>query len=165
MRELDYFEDFAAGQRFSSWGRTITDADIRLFLGATGADHPNHTDAEWCRNHPVFRAPVALGVLVLSVVDGFIAEAITRRAAPCLNYGHDRIRYLKPVYPGDTIRAEIEVVATEVKSDEWGLITVRADATNQEGELVLINVNKLLMHRRTWGQHGSSELEASVADE
>ena len=147
-RETAFFEDFAVGQRFQSWGRTITEADIRLFLGATGADHPNHTDAEFCRRHPIFRGPVALGVLVLSVVDGFIAEAITRYAAPCLNYGHDKIRYLKPVYPGDTIRADIEVISSEAKNDEWGLLTVKADATNQAGELVLVNVNKLLIQRR-----------------
>jgi 3-hydroxybutyryl-CoA dehydratase len=151
VRETRYFEDFTVGERFRSWGRTITDADIRLFLGATGADHPNHTDAEHCRRHPIFRAPVALGVLVLSVVDGFIAEAITRYAAPCLNYGHDKIRYLKPVYPGDTIHADVEVTAAEAKNDEWGLLTVKADASNQTGELVLVNVNKLLIWRRTAG--------------
>ncbi len=126
----------------------MTDADIRLFLGATGADHPNHTDAEHCRHHPIFDRPVALGVLVLSVVDGFIAEAITRNAAPCLNYGHDRIRYLRPVYPGDTIRATIEVTASEIKNEEWGLLTVQADAVNQAGDLVLVNTNKLLIQRR-----------------
>lgn len=163
MSDPHYFEDFHVGQRFSSWGRTITDADIRLFLGATGADHPNHTDAEYCRTHPVFRAPVALGVLVLSVVDGFIAEAITRRAAPCLNYGHDKIRYLKPVYPGDTVRAEIEVLAAELKSEEWGLITVQANATNQEGELVLVNINKLLMQRRDRVGSTTGAVEADTA--
>ncbi len=148
MQEPKFFEDFAVGQRYHSWGRTVTDADIRLFLGATGADHPNHTDAEHCRQHPIFHGPVALGVLVLSVVDGFIAEAITRGAAPCLNYGHDKIRYLRPVYPGDTIRATIEVTASEIKNEEWGLLTVQADAVNQAGDLVLVNANKLLIQRR-----------------
>jgi len=149
MRAIRYFEDYSVGDRFESWGRTITDADIRLFLGATGADHPNHTDAEHCRRHPVFREPVALGVLVLSVVDGFIAEAITRYAAPCLNYGHDKIRYLQPVYPGDTIHATIEISGSKVKTEEWGLLTIQADASNQAGELVIVNTNKILMWRRS----------------
>ncbi len=147
VTEEKVFEDFVVGQAFRSRGRTITDADIRLFLGATGADHPNHTDAEYCRHHPIFRRPVALGVLVLSVVDGFIAEAITRRSAPALNYGHDKIRYLKPVYPGDTIHADIKIIASEAKNEEWGLLTVEALAKNQNGELVLVNINKLLIQR------------------
>jgi 3-hydroxybutyryl-CoA dehydratase len=153
-----YFEDFPVGEMYRSRGRTITDADIRLFLGATGADHPNHTDAEYCKRHPIFERPVALGVQVLSVVDGFIAEAITRRSAPALNYGHDRIRYLKPVYPGDTIHAEITILAREAKNNEWGLLTVEALAKNQMGKLVLVNVNKLLIQRRNDPRDGSTRM-------
>lgn len=86
-------------------------------------------------------------MLALSVVDGFIAEAITRRCALVLNYGHDRIRYLRPVYPGDTLKARIRVTAVEEKNADWGLVTLEAQAENQEGEPVLINVNKLLVQR------------------
>ncbi len=149
MREVRYFEDFQVGEHFKSRGRTITDADIRMFIGATGADHPNHTDAEYCRSHPIFDRPCAPGVLTLSVVDGFIAEAVTLDAALSLNYGHDRIRYLRPVYPGDTISAEIKIAAKEEKDSDWGLLTVEAHAKNPRGELVLVNVNRLLIQRRT----------------
>lgn len=146
---MRYFEDFQIGERFQSRGRTITDADIRMFIGATGADHPNHTDAEYCRRHPIFKKPCAPGVLTLSVVDGFIADMITRDAALSLNYGHDKIRYLKPVHPGDTISAEIKITAKEEKDSDWGLLTVEAHARNPEGELVLVNVNKLLIQRKS----------------
>jgi 3-hydroxybutyryl-CoA dehydratase len=146
-----YYEDFQVGDAFRSRGRTVTEADIRLFIGATGADHRNHTDAEYCRAHPIFREPCAPGVLALSVVDGFIAETMTRDAALSLNYGHDKIRYLQPVYPGDTLTAEITVEAREDKSADWGLLTVAARAANQRGELVLVNVNKLLISRKASG--------------
>lgn len=148
MKSVRYFEDFQVGEIFESRGRTMTDADIRLFIGATGADHPNHTDAEYCRDHPFFKRPCAPGVLTLSVVDGFVAEEITRKSALSLNYGHDRIRYLKPVYPDDTISAEIEITAKEKKDSDWGLLTVEARARDQKGELVLVNVNKLLIQRK-----------------
>lgn len=149
MRLTRYFEDFQVGDQLKSRGRTITDADIRMFIGATGADHPNHTDTEYCRDHPIFKRPCAPGVLTLSVVDGFIAEEITRNCALSLNYGHDRIRYLRPVYPGDTINAEIKITAKEVKDSDWGLLTVEAHAKNPQGEVVLVNVNKLLVQRKS----------------
>jgi acyl dehydratase len=148
MSEIKYFEDFRLDESYTSRGRTITDADIRLFIGATGDEHPNHVDAEYCRSHPILERPCAQGVLVLSVVDAFIAEEITRKSALCLNYGHDRIRYLRPVYPGDTLHAEIRVTACETKSDEWGLVTLEAHARDQAGNLVLVNVNKLLLQRK-----------------
>lgn len=143
-----YLEDFRPGEEFESRGRTVTEADIRLFIGATGADHPNHTDAEYCRRHPIFRQPCAPGVLTLGVVDGFIAEAVARGCALALNYGHDRVRYLRPVYPGDTLRARLRVAGCEPRDADWGLLTLEARAENQRGELVLVNVHKLLVRRR-----------------
>lgn len=151
MASRKYFEDFEIGDEFESRGRTVTEADIRMFIGATGADHPNHTDAEYCRTHPIFRQPCAPGVLALSVVDGFIADEITRKCAVVLNYGHDRIRYLRPVYPGDTLRAKIRVAGRSEKNGRWGVLTLEAHAHNQRGELVLVNVNKLLIQRQAAG--------------
>jgi acyl dehydratase len=88
-------------------------------------------------------------VRTVSIVDGFIAEAITRTSSYSLNYGHDKIRYLRPVYPGDTLQATVEVTAVEEKNEEWGLLTVEALAHNQDDELVLVNINKLLIRRRS----------------
>lgn len=157
MEKEKYFEDFQKGERFESRGRTVTDADIRMFIGATGGDHPNHTDAEYCQNHPIFKRPCAPGVLTLGVVDGFIAEAITRKTALSLNYGHDKIRYLIPVYPGDTINADITISAREEKDANWGILTVEALAKNQKREVVLVNVNKLLIQRRSGKLHMASQ--------
>lgn len=142
------FEDFAVGQSLRSPGRTIVDADLRLFIGATGHEHPAHTDAEYCKQHPIFSVPVAHGVLVLSITDAFIMHAITSKTTYSLNYGHDKIRYLAPVYPGDSIHAELHIVATEIKSADWGLISVQAETCNQRGEVVLVNLNKLMILRR-----------------
>ena len=87
-----HFEDYAVGQRFTSDGRTVTDADIRLYLGATGTAHPNHTDEEYCKRHPILKGICAPGVLVLGLVDAFIADAVTRhmggvRPRPTLTAG------------------------------------------------------------------------------
>jgi 3-hydroxybutyryl-CoA dehydratase len=143
-----YFEDYRAGQQWLSRGRTITDADIRMYLGSTGTDHPNHTDEEYSKNHPLLEGICAPGVLVLGLVDGFIADKVTRHMAVSMNYGHDRIRYLKPVYVRDTIHAEITVTECSVRNDEWGVVTVGALAKNQSGEPVLFDSHLLIVARR-----------------
>ncbi|TWF75015.1 acyl dehydratase [Pseudonocardia hierapolitana] len=143
-----WFEDYAVGQAFRSHGRTITDADIRTYLGATGTDHPNHTDEEYCRAHPLLEGVCAPGVLVLGIVDGFIADTVTRYMSSSMNYGHDRIRYLRPVYVRDTLHAEIRVAACTVRDDTWGVVTVEATARNQRDEPVLFDSHLLIVQRR-----------------
>lgn len=143
-----YFEDLVLGTEYSSRGRTITDADIRLFIGATGDDHPHHTDAEYCRRHPVFKRPCAQGVLVLSVSDAFFASEIGLSLAFSLNYGHDKIRYLKPVYGGDTVRSHMRLAECSPHDDTWGKVVVRCNILNQDDELVLVNHQVILAGRR-----------------
>lgn len=143
-----HFEDYAVGQQFTSDGRTVTDADIRLYLGATGTAHPNHTDEEYCRRHPILKGICAPGVLVLGLVDAFIADAVTRHMASSMNYGHDKVRYIRPVYTHDTVHAEIEVVDSAVRDDDWGLVTLEARAVNQDGELVLFDTHVLVVQRK-----------------
>ena len=144
-----YFEDYAVGQRFRSRGRTVTDADIRLFVGATGCDHPNHTDEEYCKQHAVLDRPCAPGVLVLGLVDGFIAETITRHMASSMNYGHDKIRYLRPVYTHDTVHADIEIKDCAIRDDTWGLVRLEALGLNQHGDPVLFDAHALIVRRRS----------------
>lgn len=143
-----FFEDLEVGAEYRSRGRTITDADIRLFIGATGDDHPHHTDVEYCRRHPIFREPCAQGVLVLSVSDTFFAYEIGMKLAFSANYGHDRIRYLKPVYHGDTVRAEMRIMDCRIQDDTWGRVTIGCNILNQRDELVLVNHQVILAGRR-----------------
>lgn len=142
------FEDYVVGQQFTSGGRTVTDADIRLYLGASGTAHPNHTDEEYCKRHPLLKGICAPGVLVLGLVDAFIAEAVTQQMASSMNYGHDKVRYVRPVYTHDTVHAEIEVVACTPRDDDWGLVKLDARAVNQHGENVLFDAHVLIVQRR-----------------
>jgi 3-hydroxybutyryl-CoA dehydratase len=142
------FEDYAVGQRFTSGGRTVTDADIRLYLGATGTAHPNHTDEEYCKRHPILKGICAPGVLVLGIVDAFIAETVTQQMASSMNYGHNKVRYVRPVYTHDTVHAEIEVVECTPRDDAWGLVKLEARAINQEGETVLFDAHAIVVQRR-----------------
>jgi 3-hydroxybutyryl-CoA dehydratase len=146
-----YFEDYAVGQRFSSGGRTLTDADIRLYIGATGTDHPNHSDEEYCRRHPVLEGVCAPGILTLGWLDAMTTSVVSRYMASSMHYGHDKIRYLRPVYLGDTIHAELEVVECVEKDAGWGLVKMDQRAVNQRGEDVLYNLDILIVQRRLGG--------------
>lgn len=152
-----HYEDYRAGQTFTSGGRTVTDSDIRMYLGATGTQHSNHTDAEYCRRHPLIREICAPGVHVLGIVDAAIAERVTQHMAVSMNYGHQKIRYLRPTYVGDTIHAEITVTRCDVRDDEWGLIELEALGVNQEGAPVLFDSHVLVVQRRGGAHTGGTQ--------
>ncbi|MBS1882693.1 MAG: MaoC family dehydratase [Actinobacteria bacterium] len=146
-----YFEDYRVGQRFVTGGRTLTNADIRLYMGATGTDHPNHCDEEYCRRHPVLEGVCAPGILTLGLLDAATTSSVSRFMAASMHYGHDKIRYLRPVYVGDTIHAEMEIVECADKDAGWGLVKMDQRAVNQRGEDVLYNLDVLIVQRRPAG--------------
>lgn len=142
------FEDFSVGDTFESEGRTVTEADIRMFIGATGATHPNHVDREFATSHPVLDLDdvVAQGVLTLSVADGFVSETVGEgETLLAANYGYDRVRFLDPVYPGDTVSATVEVAECEERDDDWGRLTLDVTVTNHDGDAVLVAENVQLV--------------------
>lgn len=139
------FEDYAIGETYETRGRTITHADIRMWIGATDGSHPNHVDAEYVEDHPIFEDIVAPGLLTLSLADAYCAQEVSRDAAFGMNYGHDRVRYLGPVYVGDTISGTIEIADKEDRDDVWGLLTLEVTLHNQNGEDVLYEEHGMLI--------------------
>jgi len=115
------FEDFEVGQRFETGGRTATEADIRMFVGATGSTDRIHVDHDYAADHPLVDDVVCHGTLALAITDGLLADEIAQDAALAMNYGHDGVRYLGPVYPGDTLTATAEVTETREKEAGWGV--------------------------------------------
>lgn len=141
-------EDFRKGQKLTSRGRTMTEADIRLFIGATGSDHPIHTDEEHCRTHPILDQVCVQGLLSLSVLDGLLADALTKRMPVVMNYGHDKVRYLAPVHCKDTIHAEFEIADCRQRDDDYGTVAIDCVLKNQRGEAVLFDRHLLLVGTR-----------------
>jgi acyl dehydratase len=72
---------------------------------------------------------------------------VSRDAAYGLNYGHDDVRYLNPVYIGDTISGVIEVDDREVRNKTWGLLTLDVLLVNQDSQEVLVENHKMLISR------------------
>lgn len=150
------FDDYETGETYRTRGRTVTDSDIRMWIGATDATHPNHVNREYARDHPVFDDVVVPGVLTLGLADAACAETVSRPAAYGMNYGHDDVRYLNPVYVGDTIAGEVTVAETESRDDTWGLLHLDVELANQDGEAVLVEDHLMLIAKSAAAVEGDA---------
>ncbi len=152
MPEYKYFEDFEIGETHTSSGRTMTDADIRLFIGCSDNTHPVHVDTAYCAKFPGIGRPIVQGVLTLGVADGFMAKEISPTRVPTVHYGHEKVRYIKPVYHGDTIHCEFKLVDKAVKDDRFGVTTWEVSVINQKDEVVLFHIDKQYVGRKPAGK-------------
>ena len=145
MFDAIYYEDYALQHRRKTIGRTITEADIVLHAGQTGDFFPHHMDAEWCKTQD-FKRRIVHGTLTFSVGVGLTATVINPVA---MSYGYDRLRFLKPVFIGDTISTEVTVTEKkDHKKPEFGIVTEHLDVCNQDGESVLVCDHLLLVEKR-----------------
>ena len=147
MTEERYFEDYAIGSARATTGRTITEADIVLHAGQTGDFFPHHMDAAWCATQD-FGQRIAHGTLIFSVAIGMTASVINPHA---MSYGYDRLRFVQPVFIGDTIRvrAEITALRDHPKRASHGVAAETVTVTNQRGDTVLVCEHLYLVKRRT----------------
>jgi acyl dehydratase len=141
-----FFEDYETGAVRETTGRTITEADIVLHAGQTGDFYPHHMDAEWCKTQP-FGQRVAHGTLIFSVAVGLTAGEINPEA---FSYGYDRLRFIKPVHIGDTIRTRVTIKEKRdhPRKPEVGFIVEACEVLNQRGETVLACEHLLIANRR-----------------
>lgn len=144
-----YFEDYAVGTERRSYGRTITEADVVLHAGQSGDFYPHHMDAEWCRTQD-FKQRIAHGTLVFTVAVGQTAGEVNPVA---FSYGYDRIRFIKPVYIGDTLtsRCTVKEKRDHPKRADHGVVVELVESINQRGETVLAAEHLLLVRRRPAG--------------
>ncbi|TCK70188.1 MaoC family dehydratase [Acidipila rosea] len=142
-----YFEEYGEGLQRSTMGRTITEADIVIHAGQTGDFYPHHMDEAWCRTQP-FGRRIAHGTLILSIAAGMTAGDINPRA---ISYGYDRVRFIRPVFLGDTIRvtATIREKREDKKRPTHGIVVEMLEVLNQEQKLVLAAEHLYLVDRKT----------------
>ena len=142
-----YFEDYEVGSSRTSIGRTITETDIVVHAGQTGDFFPHHMDAEWCKTQP-FGARMAHGTLVLSVSVGMLAGEINESA---MSYGYDKVRFIAPVYIGDTITSKAEIIAKRdhaKRPEDFGMVDEQVSVMNQRGETVIAFTHLYLVNRK-----------------
>jgi len=145
MFESHFFEDYEIGATRETGGRTITETDIVLHAGQTGDFYPHHMDAEWCATQD-FKQRIAHGTLIFSVAVGMTAGHIHPEA---FSYGYDRLRFIKPVFIGDTIRARVSIKEKrEHKKPTHGVVSELVEVLNQKNETVLACEHLLLVRKK-----------------
>lgn len=144
MQSEKYFEQYEIDHSRQTTGRTITEADIVLHAGQTGDFYPHHMDKEWCATQP-FKERIAHGTLIFSVAVGMTAAEINPRA---MSYGYDRLRFIKPVFIGDTIISKITISEKrDHKKPAYGVVVEKLEVVNQRAETVLVCEHLLLVER------------------
>jgi len=148
MKTIDrWFEDIEPGERRESVGRTITEADIVLHAGQTGDFFPHHMDAEWMATQPAGQR-IAHGTLILSVAVGMTASDINPQS---MSYGYDKVRFIGPVFIGDTIRVTAEITEKSEhpkRPDAVGFVSELVTVVNQRSETVMVLTHLYLVNRR-----------------
>lgn len=132
-----YFEDFKPGDRHRSPAITVTEQQI-IDYALLWDPQPFHIDAEVARAHP-FGKIFASGLHTVSLSFRLFAESRVLVACAFAGMGMDHVRWRKPVFPGDTLHLELEVLKTR-RSDSrpgLGILVLRHDTVNQDGDLVL----------------------------
>lgn len=132
-----YFEEFSVGQVFDhSIRRTITETDNVLFTTMTHNPASLHLDAEYMKTTE-FGKPLVNSCLTLGFMVG-ISVNDTTHGTTVANLGWDEVRFPKPLFHGDTIRVESEVL--EVRDSKSrpnnGIVVFAHRAFNQDDELV-----------------------------
>jgi 3-hydroxybutyryl-CoA dehydratase len=121
--------------RVYTFSKTVAESDVYLFAGITGDLHPNHVNETYMATTRYGRriAHGALAVGYMSCCSTMVCSALDYRAA--VSYGYDRIRFLGPIYIGDTLTVAYTI--TE-RDDEAGRITSSVTITNQRDAVVTI---------------------------
>ena len=142
-----YYEDLEVGDIFRHWpGRTVTQADNLWFSLLTMGDNPIHIDRHHSEQTPWGR-PLVNSCLTLAIVSGMSVRDISGKG---VNLGWDRVRLPAPVYEGDTLYAETEVLSKRESRSRpgYGIVVVRTRGYKQDGTLVIEFERAVLVPKR-----------------
>lgn len=137
------FDELKVGEKFPLPSRTIGDANFAAFQTVSLDNHPIHYDVEYCKRlgHP---APLAHGLQVLAFTAagaGLFPHVIGDKL---IGFIEVNAKFLKAVYPGDTLYPLLEITALE-RQRTTGVVAMRATVHNQKDDLVLDGVHRYLM--------------------
>jgi acyl dehydratase len=146
-----YFEDFEVGDVYEHWpGRTVTETDNVWFTNLTMNSHPIHFDAHYASKTEFGRCLVN-STLTLALIAGMSVAGTSQKAIA--NLGWEEVKLPAPVFVGDTLYAESEVLGKrESKSrPTQGIVRVRHLGRNQEGVVVMDMTRSFLVPKRGHG--------------
>ncbi|MBX3003190.1 MAG: MaoC family dehydratase [Anaerolineales bacterium] len=140
-----YFEDLQVGQRFvHAATRTVTEADNVLFSGLTMNTQPLHMDEEFAKQ-TAFGRRIVNGIFTFGLTVGITVSELTAGTIVA-NLGYERVNHPTPVFAGDTLRVESEVLEMRPSTSkpDRGLVRLRHVAYKQTGE-VAVEIERTVM--------------------
>ena len=146
-----YYEEFIEGDVYQHRpGRTITDYDNVSFTLLTMNTHPAHFDYNFA-SKTEFGKPLVCSPLTVALMVGMSVSDVSQKAVA--NLGWSEIKLTHPLFPGDTLYAESEVMGKrESKSrPEQGIVTVKTIGKNQDGVVVCTFERKMLIWKKGFG--------------
>ena len=142
-----YFDDFEIGARYPTRTRTITDADHEAFCRLTGYDVPLFLDNEYAKSRGL-AGRICPSHLIMSFSSAMTGDLFSESLIALV--GVERARFLAAVFPGDTLRTEVEVIEKRPSSrPDRGVVTFRDHVFNQSDVEVFCNDKIILLRRRT----------------
>jgi itaconyl-CoA hydratase len=146
-----YYEEFEVGDVYEHRpGRTISETDNTWFTLLTMNNHPLHVDAEYAAKSE-FGRPLVNSCLTLSIVVGMSVSDVSYKAIG--NLGWNDIKLTAPVYAGDTLYAESEVLKKRESQSRptQGIVTVGTRGLNQDRKAVISYERTILVPKRGFG--------------
>ena len=143
-----YYEDFNVGAVYRHWpGRTIAEYDNTLFALLSMNQNPLFLDEEYAKSQPLGRRPV-IDTLVFSLTVGMTVADMTGKAIA--NLGYDSVAFERPVFPGDSIYAESEVLEKRESASkpDRGMVVIETRSYNQNQERVVVLRRRYLVPKR-----------------
>lgn len=142
----------AIGDTFR-FAKTIGESDVYLFAGISGDFSPNHVDADYM-SRTDYGQRIAHGVLSLALASTTSTQVQTSVGRPCVSYGYDRVRFLAPVFFGDTLNVRYRISQVDPASQRsWADIEIR----DQRDRLCLVAVHILKFQDAIAGDGASEE--------
>jgi itaconyl-CoA hydratase len=145
-----FFEDFEVGANIRHpLGRTVTTADNQWFTLMTMNTNPIHLDAHYAAQTE-FGRPLVNSTFTLALVVGLSVTDISQHA---INLGWDEVRMPAPVFEGDTIYAQTEILAKRESRSRphMGLVEVKTSGFNQDGKVVIVFRRNIMVYKRGQG--------------
>jgi len=144
-----YYEELEVGQRFHhSLGRTVTETDDTLFCALTMNTNPLHLNEDFA-SHTQFGRRIVNGIFTLGLVVGISVSDITEGTV-LANLGYDKVVHPNPVFHGDTIYAETEVVEKRESRThpECGIIRLKHTGRKPDGTVVVELERTAMFYKR-----------------
>ena len=133
-QDVKLYEDYAVGEVDRSIRRTISEGELMVFSSLLVDLHPYVADEIFAREEGRFGRRLVAGAMVFSLGLGLVAT----NCVNAFSYGYDRLRFIRPVFIGDTIYTMRTLLRKEPKYDEMGLFTVSYEVFRADDEQLVL---------------------------